>query len=289
MNLVQMSRSLRPRGLSIMFNRLSPPRSAESFLHPMRPRPGTQPTPARHHTAQDDIDQHRGVGTDPLGLAADALEGPVAIAPVGAGHVLGDGGRPVRAQTATVAGDPLAAVELYYLPALFDFDKPGSRDITETVSALAHMARFIIADISEAKSIPQELERIVRDLPSVPVQPLLKSSQAEYGMFEHFVRYPWVLPPFLYKDNITLLKALDRKVIGPAETYVKTQMQKSTVWHQRRSGANALARFSHVTGVWGFILGDRKVIENHPAMPAPGTVRPLVTRRNAVDRPSIIG
>jgi uncharacterized protein YjbI with pentapeptide repeats len=66
-----------------------------------------------------------------------------------------------------------------YLPVLFDFSKPVSRDLTETISTLAHMARLIIADITSAKSIPQELQSIVPNLPSVPVQPLILGSTAE--------------------------------------------------------------------------------------------------------------
>ena len=85
------------------------------------------------------------------------------------------------------------------------------------------MARFVIADITGAKSIPQELERIVPGLPSVPIQPLLLASQQEYGMFEHFRRYPWVLEPFRYKNQKALLAELERKVIAPAEAKAKEQ------------------------------------------------------------------
>ena len=104
-----------------------------------------------------------------------------------------------------------------YLPVLFDFDKPASRDITETVSTLAHLARFVIADITDAKSIPQELMAIVPTLPSLAVQPLILASQHEYGMFEHFTRFPWVLPVYRYTDEVNLLQSLQEKVIMPVE------------------------------------------------------------------------
>ena len=104
-----------------------------------------------------------------------------------------------------------------YLPILFDFEKPLNRDLTETISTLAHMSRFIVADLTDATSIPQELLQIIPDLPSVPVQPILLSSQNEYAMFEHFRRYPWVLDVFLYQNNSALVDALSNKIIVPAE------------------------------------------------------------------------
>src|SRR6266700_2648246 len=45
-----------------------------------------------------------------------------------------------------------------YLPILFDFEKPSSRNMTETVRTLAHLSRFIIADLTDPSSIPQELQ-----------------------------------------------------------------------------------------------------------------------------------
>jgi uncharacterized protein YjbI with pentapeptide repeats len=109
-----------------------------------------------------------------------------------------------------------------YLPIMFDFEVPATRDITETVSLLARMARFIVADITDAKSIPQELAVIVPDLPSVPVQPLLLEGSAEYGMFEHFKRYPWVLETYRYASSERLIASLGERVIGPAENYARS-------------------------------------------------------------------
>jgi hypothetical protein len=106
-----------------------------------------------------------------------------------------------------------------YLPILFDFAPSAARDITETISLLARMARFVVADITDAKSIPQELAVIVPDLPSVPVQPLLLEGSAEYSMFEHFKRYPWVLETYRYPSSERLIADLGERVIDPAEKW----------------------------------------------------------------------
>jgi uncharacterized protein YjbI with pentapeptide repeats len=113
-----------------------------------------------------------------------------------------------------------------YLPILFDFDGPTSRDISEAVSTLAHLARFIIADITDAKSIPQELQLIVPNLPSVPIQPLILASQKEYGMFEHFKRYPWVLPTYEYQEVQDVIVSVQEKILNPLEEKWKEQVLK---------------------------------------------------------------
>ncbi|MDQ2884688.1 MAG: pentapeptide repeat-containing protein [Chloroflexota bacterium] len=103
------------------------------------------------------------------------------------------------------------------IPVVFDFDSSAKRDLTETISTLAHMARFVIADLTDAKSIPQELQAIVPHLPSVPVQPILQAGTKEYAMFEHYERYPWVLPIYRYRDIPTLLASIKDHIIKPIE------------------------------------------------------------------------
>ena len=108
-----------------------------------------------------------------------------------------------------------------YLPILFDFEKPSSRDFTETVRTLAHLSRFIIADLTEPSSIPQELQAIIPTL-AVPIQPVLLDGKREYAMFVDFLKiYHWVLPIHYYTDQANLITTLEDYVIIPAEQKVQ--------------------------------------------------------------------
>ena len=115
---------------------------------------------------------------------------------------------------------------LGFLPILFDFEKPSTRDIHETIVTLAGLSRFIIADISGPKSVPQELGSIVPTLPSVPVQPLLQTGYEPWEMYDHIKRYAWVLPLFEYESQKTLLQDLESNVIALAEEKAKELTRK---------------------------------------------------------------
>jgi hypothetical protein len=103
-----------------------------------------------------------------------------------------------------------------YLPVLFDFDKPASKDLTGTVQTLANMARFVIADLTDPSSVPHELATVAPGI-VVPVQPVLLEGQHEYAMFVDLKRrYHWVLEPHLYASRERLIADLSEHVIRPA-------------------------------------------------------------------------
>jgi uncharacterized protein YjbI with pentapeptide repeats len=103
-----------------------------------------------------------------------------------------------------------------YVPVIFDFDRPTSRDFTETVVTLAHMARFIVADLTDPASIPKELEAIVPRL-AVPVQPIVYKDTRVYSMFRDYWKYDWVLKVWRYRDAAHLRAGMLTHVVRPAE------------------------------------------------------------------------
>ena len=104
-----------------------------------------------------------------------------------------------------------------FVPIVFDFEGPQTRDTSETVSTLAHLSYFVIADITDVRSVAQELSHIIPHLPSVPVQPILQKGYTPYGMFDHFQRYPWVHSLFEYGNLNDLLSAQTARLLDALE------------------------------------------------------------------------
>jgi hypothetical protein len=107
-----------------------------------------------------------------------------------------------------------------YVPVVFDFEKPRSETTINTVTLLARIARFVIADISDAKAVLMEQQAIVPSSPKLPVQPIIVAGQKEPGMFDSFQAYPWFLKVHPYENPDQLLVDLKDRVIGPLEAAV---------------------------------------------------------------------
>jgi len=114
-----------------------------------------------------------------------------------------------------------------YLPVFVDFQKPESRDLTDVIFTLARMSKFIIVDLTEANSFPLELQHVIPQLPSVPVQTLILNSRVrnsgdELALIYQIGRFPWVLEPYKYENQSELLESIDEKIIVPAERRAKS-------------------------------------------------------------------
>jgi hypothetical protein len=134
--------------------------------------------------------------------------------------ILGRFSLPERKAVLDTLRDELRKPGRSYVPVVFDFKNPKSQTTVNTITLLARMARFVIADVSDAKSVLLELQAIVPNSPKLPVQPIIVAAQEEPGMFDSFEPYPWFLKICRYDDLAQLLTHLDEWVISPAEAKV---------------------------------------------------------------------
>jgi uncharacterized protein YjbI with pentapeptide repeats len=106
---------------------------------------------------------------------------------------------------------------LNFLPIVFDFDHPTSRDFTETIMILAGLSCFIIADITNPRSSPLELQALVPNY-MIPFVPIIQEGEEPFPMFTDLQnKYPnWVLKPLLYDTPEKLLSVLEQAVVQPA-------------------------------------------------------------------------
>ncbi len=125
--------------------------------------------------------------------------------------------------------------ELGYVPIMFDFERPAQRDFTETIKTLAGLSRFIIADITNPKSSPLELQAIMPNY-MIPFVPIIDESEEPFAMFRDLKQKygEWVLDVLEYDSVDNLLSALKKAVIEPAlEKADQLLLKKAEEIHKR--------------------------------------------------------
>ncbi len=104
-----------------------------------------------------------------------------------------------------------------FVPIVFNFDKPDTKDFTETVRLLAGLSRFVIADITNPRSTPLEIQAVVPEY-MVPFVPIIEQGEKPFAMFRDlWIKHrSWVLEPISYVSIDELAQGLDGGIIKPA-------------------------------------------------------------------------
>ena len=131
--------------------------------------------------------------------------------------------------------DKLRALD--FVPLLFDFEKSTQRDFTETIRILAGLSRFIIADITNPRSSPMELQAIVPDY-MIPLVPIIQADEEVFATFVDLQqRHGWVLDVVKYDSAENLVAMLARDVVDPAlEKGKELLAKKAETLRTRRVG-----------------------------------------------------
>src|SRR5579885_2002312 len=107
-----------------------------------------------------------------------------------------------------------------YLPVVFNSSTPRNPNWATQLSLLASLARFIIVDTTFSKSVPQQLEHIVPQFPSLPIQPVLHVGWKKEDVLDSLNRSPSILQTYRYSSPEELAAHMKERVIEPAEQMI---------------------------------------------------------------------
>jgi len=113
------------------------------------------------------------------------------------------------------------------LPIIFDFERATSKDFTETIKTLAGLSLFVIADITNPKSAPLELQATIPDY-QIPFVPIIEEGGQPFSMFRDLPKYPWVLKLLTYSSLAVLMGGFKKAIIDEAfEMHKELNIQKA--------------------------------------------------------------
>lgn len=118
--------------------------------------------------------------------------------------------------------------ELGFLPIVFDFEQPTDKDFTETIMTLAGMSLFIVADVTNPKSSPLELQATVPDY-QIPFVPIIQGEDPFSMLGDLQSKYDWVLDVFRYEDIDELMELFEAAVVNRAlEKHSELRVKKAS-------------------------------------------------------------
>ncbi len=136
--------------------------------------------------------------------------------------------------------------EFDLLPIVFDFDRPTDKDYTETVQTLAGMSMFVIADVTNPKSTPLELEATVKQfkIPFIPIIDISVDPRPFAMLVDLQKSFHWVLPTLQYASKEDLLDdenlktyIIDRAVAKREELRAAKSQEPETILIRKKSTA----------------------------------------------------
>ena len=136
--------------------------------------------------------------------------------------------------------------EFDLLPIVFDFDRPTDKDYTETVQTLAGMSMFVIADVTNPKSTPLELEATVKQfkIPFIPIIDISVDPRPFAMLVDLQKSFHWVLPTLQYESKEDLLDdenlktyIIDRAITKREELRAAKSQEPETILIRKKSNA----------------------------------------------------
>jgi hypothetical protein len=122
------------------------------------------------------------------------------------------------------------------IPIIFDFDGPEGSNIIETVTVLAGISRFVIANLN-GTSVPAELERITANFKR-PIITYFNSAEEDqvYAMFSDKLALSNVLL-FKYSNETELSSKLGKKLAEAEENFQQSQIIQTTAQEEKWKNA----------------------------------------------------
>ena len=111
--------------------------------------------------------------------------------------------------------------EMGYVGMVFDFRPPENRDVIESVSILAGLSNFVIADLTDSRSTALESQLVIPAL-AVPFIPIIREGKRAFSMFAALQqKYPWVRPIVVYRSQDELRRRLKGEIIPDAARWAE--------------------------------------------------------------------